>query len=427
MTTNSSNSILTRRPNEGAEDFLWRLGSLKEAGVLPLTWPQIAVVLNTQVPNLAHPLSESTWRKKYQQMAGENPAATMNEIEDIQHTYDLDSTVNKDYDVDNPDVVSSDPDEEFNADKMIVRLRDERYALNRITRSEARRDALLDLFKSEISRYPASKIPAAGVSDSDTETAVYALLSDVHYGIAFSTVAGVYNSNIAKARVMRYADRIVEIGKNNNANTCYVSLLGDMISGTIHTPIRIENRENAVQQVVGVSELVADFLYVLSQNFSVVNVNSVSGNHSRLDAIAENSLRAEKLDALVLWYCKAKLENVGNVNFFENSIDDTVSSFNIFGKNYIGVHGDYDKNVAESANRIERLIGTPVDYMISGHMHTPNMHLLDRGYIRNGSVCGSGDDYTMRNRLFGNPYQICMTVNKDGIQSLWPVKLSLID
>lgn len=91
--------------------------------------------------------------------------------------------------------------------------------------------------------------------------AVYAMLGDIHYGISFSSYAGQYDSSVATARVMKYADQIIRVGKNAGASECYVSLMGDLISGIIHTTIRIENRENLIEQVVGVSELIGAFLY----------------------------------------------------------------------------------------------------------------------------------------------------------------------
>jgi hypothetical protein len=43
--------------------------------------------------------------------------------------------------------------------------------------------------------------------------------------------------------------------------------------------------------------------------------------------------------------------------------------------------------------------------------------------IRNGSVCGSGDEYTMKKRLFGYPCQVCLIVNENGIKDYIPIAL----
>lgn len=239
----------------------------------------------------------------------------------------------------------------------------------------------------------AASTPSPGVGK-----AVYAMVSDIHYGIAFSSYAGQYDSDVATKRLMEYANQIIRIGKNAGAKDCYVSLMGDLISGVIHTTIRIENRENLIEQVVGVSELIAAFLHRLSTHFENVVVNSVDGNHSRIDFSADDALRAEKLDALIPWYCKAKLYNIQNVHFQDNALDSSIGMFSIMGKTYISVHGDMDADLKASVQRIEPMIGRKIDYMLAGHMHVAELRIENTGFIRNGSVCGSGDEYTVKKR-----------------------------
>lgn len=118
----------------------------------------------------------------------------------------------------------------------------------------------MDIFAETIQGHRPHNVHA-GVVFPDYEKAVYAMLSDIHYGIAFDCYSGKYDSAIARERVMRYADEIIHVGRLHRASHCYVSLMGDLISGVIHTTIRVENRENLIEQVVGVSELVSDFLY----------------------------------------------------------------------------------------------------------------------------------------------------------------------
>ena len=222
---------------------------------------------------------------------------------------------------------------------------------------------------------------------------------------------------------MKYANTIVKIGKTNGAEECYVSLMGDLISGVIHTTIRVENRENLIEQIVGVSELISMFLKRLAGHFKHVYVNSVDGNHSRVETSAGDALRAEKLDALIPWYCKTKLQNLDNVYFCDNDVDSSIGDFSIFGKTYVCVHGDMDADLKTSATRIETILGSKIDYILAGHMHVADMRIENTGFIRNGSVCGSGDEYTIKKRLFGPPVQVCMIVSEAGVESVHPVKL----
>lgn len=407
-----SEPIIERMPGESIEDFLWRVGSMKDCKLIDLSWSELADILNHE--SGANFSDESTWRKRYRKM--------------------LTSNVKREAEEDN---ISNDSEEvedeyltkKFELDKTKIQARDERYAINRIVRREARADVLLELFSQSIERYNAQPIlskPASDVSVGmkDRDVAVYAMLSDIHYGIAFKSRYGEYDPEIAASRVMEYADAIIDKGKLYGASHCYVSLMGDMVSGVIHHTIRIENRENIIDQVIGVSELVSAFLYKLSGHFNRVFVNSVSGNHSRIDMSAEEALRSEKLDALIPWYCKTKLSNCTNVTFVDNDIDATIASFSIFGKSYFAVHGDYDKDLRRTVSNIELTSHQHIDYMLAGHLHIADCRFENTSFIRNGAVCGSGDEYTIKNRLFGPPCQVFMIVTPDGVESVHPVMLT---
>ena len=201
-----------------------------------------------------------------------------------------------------------------------------------------------------------------------------------------------------------------------------MSLMGDLISGQIHPSIRVENRENIVSQIVGVSELIADFLYLLAHCFDKVHVNAVDGNHSRLEGDLKKDIHTERLDRIIPWFCKARLNNVPNVEFSDNVLDSSIGVFEIYNKTYVSVHGDFDSN-KNTVHNIQELIGKPIDYFLSAHMHVPNMRFERVGLIQNGAVVSCGDDFTVRNRLFGKPYQVCMLVSENGVEAVYPVKL----
>lgn len=392
---------LNRQNNEPLEDYLWRLGSLKERGFCTLTWPQLTEILNEEAGEDEHH-TESYWRKHYRQMALDKQT---------QEAVETQKTVKK-----NASIVSL----LANMERQRVRTRDERTAYSKFIREQARKEDMFDLLRDSIERL--EPVPPASVQRSRSR-AVYAMLSDIHYGIAFTAYENYYNSEIAKQRVMTYAAEVIRIGQEQNASTCYVSLMGDMISGNIHSSTRIENRENLIQQVTGVSELVASFLYELAKNFDSVIVNSVDGNHSRVEHSLEDAMREERLDSLIPWYCKTRLEKCQNVSFVENTIDPTIASFEIFSKFYVAVHGDMDGDLKQSVQRIERKSGSVVDYILAGHMHVAEARFEDVGYIRNGCVCGSGDEYTAKKRLSGPAVQVCLVVDHTGVCAFYPVRL----
>lgn len=377
--------------------FLFEIGTAKQRNEFQGTWDDVASIMNKEYRTPENSQTESTWRKRFKH---------------IEH------------EIQEKDFATDDGMTEYFREvaKEKVAARDQRISYARLIRSQARQDMILDLFAEKIDRFE----PKPFVLDATRETtpkAVYVMYSDVHYGLTFDSFGGKYNSEIAWERTKKYANEIIETAKKEGAQTCFVSIMGDMVSGVIHPTIRVENKENLIEQVVGVSELTANFLYSLSQNFANVYVNSVDGNHSRIDGNLENVLRGEKLDSLVPWYCKAKLEKQNNVHFVENEIDSTVGSFEIGNKLYVAVHGDYEKDLKTSVVNIEKAVGKHIDYILAGHLHVPDIRVEDTTYIRNGSVCGSGDDYTMKKRLFSPPSQVFMIVTQDGVESIRVVNL----
>ena len=390
--------LFERKENETETDFLWRLGKMKEEGFCTLTWPELTMILNKNA-NQQEEHTESYWRKRYRMMALEKNAKEAQSAPIPSPLYHVLART----------------------EKQRIRTRDQRNAYTRYLREEARREDLLEQLMEIIPRME----PVAPYLDRPiTETvAVYAMLSDIHYGIAFQSQTNSYSPEIAKERVMRYAQEIIRIGEEAKAADCYVSLMGDMISGVIHETIRLENRENLIRQITGVSELIAAFLMELGRHFRNVYVNSVDGNHSRIDPNLDNVLRGEKLDALIPWYCRARLEESEHIHFVDNTIDPTIASFAIMGKTYVAVHGDMDGDMKTSALQIGKMMNGRVDYFLAAHMHIADMRMEDVGYIRNGCVCGSGDEYTAKKRLIGPAMQLAMIVTENGVRALFPVRL----
>lgn len=411
--------IYALRPGEMQDDYLYRLGCLKEAGTIQLTWPELTSVLNSVLRQRLPAWDASSWRKRFRRLQKNPPVhdnVSEEEEEDEEETIDPEELL----------PFEEEPAGPFNQLAEVRRQRqliqDIRVDQNRVMRQAARAESLQDIMRQEIRRYDPPEI-TVDVDPSD-QRAIYALLSDVHYGIQFHNKAGSYSPQIAEERIMLYAEHICQIGFANDIGTIYVSLLGDMISGSIHQTVRLENREDLVRQIIGVSEITARFLHRLCEQFAEVYVNSVPGNHSRIDKSFEDASRGEKLDDLVFWYCKTKFEHVQNISFIDNDIDPTIGMFSIAGKNYVCVHGDFDSDLAVSAMKIQRLVRDPIDYIVAAHLHVPNIRLEHTGYIRNGSVCGSGDEYTAKKRLYSPPYQLCLIVSDHGVESLHPIRLS---
>ena len=386
----------TMNTYETVDDMLYALGSNKED--TKLTWSGIANRINDEF-DLS--FNGDYYRKRYgklNSMTSYTPPA----LSDPDFSLETKLTL-------------------YEQEKQRMRIQAENRKMRKVISQEATFDSICEMLQDLVPQ--AREIKRPEMPAEEPEYAVYAMLSDIHYGLKFDTFYGKYDTDIAEQRVMRYAEEIVRIGETYHASTCYVSLMGDLISGQGHTTIKLENSSPVTEQYAGVCVLVCAFLERLREAFPKVVVNSVSGNHSRLDPNLENTLRTERMDALVPFYAKGYFRDTEGIEWRANEYDATIASLEIMNKRYVAVHGDLDINKNESSMRIRDAIGH-VDYFLMGHMHVPETRLENVGYIRNGAVISGGDDYTMRKRLFAPAYQTCMVVGKDGVKAICPVKLS---
>lgn len=173
---------------------------------------------------------------------------------------------------------------------------DQRQALNKIIRERARQEELNEILVSAVCNgsLPALQYkPPVNAAYADNDLLVS--LNDIHYGAQVYNYWNTYNADICREMLCRYLDEILSIASRHKSERCIVWANGDLISGSIHHSISVTNRENIIEQITGVSELIAEFLAELSRHFSGVQFVSVAGNHSRLDT-KERALKDERLD-----------------------------------------------------------------------------------------------------------------------------------
>jgi len=303
------------------------------------------------------------------------------------------------------------------------KLFDERAAIMKIKREEARFEEDFSKMCNLIAETGKEKYKPVAVKNIAGDTDLIVCLSDLHIGQDINSCGGVYNSDIAKKRLDDYFEEIVRIGRRNASQDVYVLCLGDSLSGNIHVTTQLENRENVVEQIVKASELVSEFIFKLSEEFNHVYINSVSGNHSRV-GLKDNVLRGERLDDLIPWYAKAKLGHIKNITFIDSSdnFDSTIGKIIVRGKEYWLVHGDYDSFDQNGISKLVLMIGHKPSGIFYGHLHSNAYQSInDIEIIRSGSLCGTGDDYTMSKRIQGSPSQMVVVVDERGVASFNPV------
>lgn len=304
------------------------------------------------------------------------------------------------------------------------KLADERSALKKISRENARNEANLDYLEKLIRENGKNTMPPIEVKVDDNGNDLIACLSDLHLGIEAVTSFGTYNIDVAKQRLCNYIREIIKTQRIYSSQNIYLCLLGDEISGNIHPTVQLENRENVVTQIQIAAEAISAFAYELSAHFENVYIGDVPGNHSRI-GLKENCLRDERLDDLIVWYMSAKLEHLPNVFFVDRKYDETIGSIVVRGNEFILVHGDYDDFSENGLNKLCMFLGHKPKGILIGHYHHCSYDdISDVKLIRSGSFIGTCGNYEIQKRLYSKPSQMLCVVDSNGIKALYPVELS---
>lgn len=299
---------------------------------------------------------------------------------------------------------------------------DQRNAFNKIVRERSRQEELNEILVDAVKHgdLPRLNYEPAYVEPSSNDLLVS--LNDIHYGIDINNAWNTYNPDICRDMMRKYLDRIIAIAQTHHSENCIVYNCGDSISGKIHLTIQITNKENVVEQIKGVSELIAEFLAELSSHFNAVRYVSVSGNHSRLDT-KDNSPYDERMDDLIEWYLAARLQDFENIKIDTQSrVDATMFITDIRGKTYCGVHGDFDGSATKIA-ALQAMAQRPLYAVLSGHKHH-NMCDEVQGVktVMAGSFLGV-DDFCIQKRIFGKPEQMVCVCDNTGIVCHYDIAL----
>lgn len=379
-------NTLQRSPEETGEHYFRRMLALK--CLEGWTWQELADILNEEFD---WNLSSDAYRKR------------ASKVKDLMPTDEEDE---EDLDIELDEVI-----------KERIKLRDERNQINSIARRITREETLKEMVKEAVSMMDETfkLLPSKTESGEVSSKAGILQLSDLHYGIEIDNYWNKYNPEICKERLSELRDKIIEIAKKEKIQYLYVINLGDLISGRIHAPLRINSRMDVVSQTQQISELVAQFLAELSRHFAKIEYYDCLDNHSRVEPIKEKSLDLESLARFVAWYLKERLRDFRNIIINDvNKYAPDIITFRVFTHKVVGVHGDKDKpsNVVQNMSLMTK---EHYDLVLTSHRHHFSADEINQTLlISNGSLCGV-DEYSEKLRLSAYPSQNLIIVSPGNV------------
>lgn len=394
----STYSTYKRFENESTDELIYRICQDKDKIG---TWQDVANIINELTGD---DFGESTYRKKYQ-------------------SFQKMLSANQSKFADSESQLREIEDQIRELERMKIQFRDERRSWNKQNYENSRFDEVMNILVERMDNFAKTDFTPHSSPTIDGDKNMIICLSDLHIGQCFSSYFGEFNSDIAKERLQKYMNEILNIARDNHVKKAYVFMLGDNISNSLHKTIEVSNKENVIDQLKLSIEYISSFCYELTKHFEHVYLASASGNHSRLQAkdLAQHS---ERLDAFIAWDVCRTLQYVDNFHsLLHRSIDDGIADVNIDGKTYLLIHGDYDTPTKTGYLNLSNIVGFFPDYICCGHKHFC-FYSQESKFIQSGSLAGSGDDYCIEKRLAGQASQMVCIVDKTGVKSVHPIMLS---
>ena len=309
------------------------------------------------------------------------------------------------------------------------RFYDQRREYNKLVVKEGRREHLYESLISAANNLDKS-IGALNFSDassysgySDNEAIL--VFSDWHYGMVTSNVFNEYNTEICKERVRNCVDAAKQRIILNGCRKLHIIVLGDLVHGAIHVGARVSSEELVCDQIMQVSEILAQAICSLSEVVEETTVYMTYGNHARTVQNKEDSIHRDNIERIIPWWLKHRLANFDNITVSEES-DNEFLFVNACGHDICATHGDLD-NVKNAPRLLSTLFykryGKDVEYILLGDKHhIESFNEIGVTAMLCGSLCGA-DDYANNKRLYSAPSQILLIVNPEyGVDAEYRIK-----
>lgn len=254
------------------------------------------------------------------------------------------------------------------------------------------------------------------------------VFADWHYGMVTDNIWEHYDTEVCRRRVEWLVRRATERIQLHRCRKLHVVLLGDMAHGAIHTSARVASEELTCNQIMQVSEIIAQAVSTLADTVEETVIHATYGNHLRTVQNKNDSIHADNMERLIPWWLEQRLGNRGDIEFPRADYYEFLY-FDVCGYKVCATHGDLDsvKNAGRLFNTIfMKKFGTGIDYAILADKHHKESFeelRIDSMIVQ--SLCGT-DDYANGKRLYSTPGQLMLVfVPGIGADARYQIKLEV--
>ena len=403
------NDILVHLPNETEDQCLWRIGKAKDAGTLTDNWPEIALFLNkTFREDETQYYDPSAYRKKYRNFVTAYEGIFSKENFATEEMVSMQEQANELY-------------------KIKKQVQDQRRELRNMLNPEARFDHLVECLIESANRLCEIKPLTFSnyILDYDNSEAVICW-ADWHYGMTADNIWNKYNTEICRQRVTEFVDKAISRLDRHRVKRLHIMLLGDAAHGAIHNSCRVASEEDTCDQLMQVSEIMAEAINELSNYVPEVKVYATYGNHLRTVQNKNDSIHSDNMERIIPWWLEQRLQNNERVEVVRSDYYEFIY-LNVCGYNIVGAHGDLErfKQFGLVVNTLfTKKYGMTIDYTVSADKHhIEEFEQLGIESMLVRSLCGT-DEYSNNGRLYSAPGQTLMIFTpEEGRDGTYNIKL----
>lgn len=258
-----------------------------------------------------------------------------------------------------------------------------------------------------------------------TDCEAVLVFADWHYGMTTDNPWNHFDVETCKARVRSVTKAAVARLGTHGVRKLHVVALGDLCHGGLLASARVASEELVADQLMQVSEVLAQSIEVLANYVDEVEVHVTYGNHMRTIQTKKDSVHRDNMERIIPWWLRWRMAQHDNIIVCEES-EDELLFFEVCGYGFCATHGDLDvlrRSPTMFATMMQRRYGKRVDcVLLADKHHREEIEELGVQAMICGSLCGT-DDYANGRRLYSTPEQLMLIVNPEvGIDATYHLR-----
>lgn len=268
----------------------------------------------------------------------------------------------------------------------VQKLRDITSEYKQLQREQSRLESMYEIidraFDKRVNKVPQIYTNIKPISKNKELVVSFA---DVHYGADFvikglkGEVINSYNKDVVRNRFEQLYNEVLEFSKLNKVNKLRIVDIGDSIEGILHVSQLRAMKSDMVDDIIDYADIVTDFLSNLLKEGFIIDMYTSNGNHSDLRLLTGNKgdFPHENIEKIYARWLKNSFKSNPNITIHDNL--NGINYFDVFGYNFLSVHGQAEKNVKNSIKEYEDTYGVNINYFLVGHLHSKNEFETARG------------------------------------------------